>query len=202
MRAWLALVTKGAEFEERTIALASDRDRAARRKVSPTGRVPVLHHGTLVIPDSLAILEYLEEALPPPRFPALWPSDPAERARSRWLAAAMHSGFAVIREHFSFNLCFLSERPPAHPAAMAESQEVLALWEAQLTREGRPDGPFLCGTWSGADIQFAPMVVRLRAFEVPTDRFPASRRWMDAVLAHPGVARWLDEARKLPPSEE
>jgi len=32
------------------------------REVSPTGKVPVLHHGDLVIPDSLAILEYLAES--------------------------------------------------------------------------------------------------------------------------------------------
>src|SRR5688572_16545425 len=87
MRGWLALVHKGVPFEERTIRLVEDRDRSRRRKVSPTGRVPVLHHGDLVIPDSMAIIEYLEEAFPPPRYPALWPADRRDRARARWLAA-------------------------------------------------------------------------------------------------------------------
>src|SRR5574341_857896 len=85
MRAWVALVEKGVPFEERTIRLVEDHDRAQRREVSPTGRVPVLHHGEVVIPDSLAIIEYLEETFPPPAHPALWPADRKARARARWL---------------------------------------------------------------------------------------------------------------------
>jgi glutathione S-transferase len=67
MRAWVALTWKGVPFEERTIVLSQDTTRAERRKVSPTGKLPVLHHGGLVIPDSLAIIEYLEETFPPTR---------------------------------------------------------------------------------------------------------------------------------------
>ncbi len=70
MRAFVALHAKGLPFEERTIPLREDKDRARRRKISPTGRVPVLHHGDLVVPDSLAIIEYLEETFPPPDHPA------------------------------------------------------------------------------------------------------------------------------------
>lgn len=199
MRAWVALAAKGVAFDERTIDLSSDKNRAERRKVSPTGKVPVLHHDGLVIPDSLAIIEYAEEAFPYPEYTALWPLRPAERARARWLAAAMHSGFGVVREHMSFNTCFLPEVPPAPASAMVEANEVLALWEACLTRPERQGGPFLCGAFSAADVMFATMAVRLRSFKVPTRNYPHAAGWMDEVLDAPPVKAWMDAARLLKP---
>ena len=135
MRGFLALEVKGLSYEERSISLIEDKDRSRRRKVSPTGRVPVLHAGDLLIPDSLAFVEFLEEAYPPPVHPALWPRDRAARAHARWLAAAMHSGFAKLRESMSFNLCFLPRRPAPSPEALQEADEMLSYWEDALARK-------------------------------------------------------------------
>jgi glutathione S-transferase len=201
MRALTMLLLKGVPFEERTISLAEDRDRSRRRKVSPTGKVPVLHHGDRVIPDSLAILEYLEETFPPPKYPALWPADPAQRAHARWLAAAMHSGFPKLREHMSFNLCFLPDPGPSHPEALADAMEMMSYWEPALARKTDP-GPFLFGGFGGVDAMYAPAIVRLTAFRVPTGDYPLSAKYMPAVLEHPAVRRWLDEGKKLPPRRE
>jgi glutathione S-transferase len=199
MRAWVALTWKGVPFEERTILLTQDKTRAERRKVSPTGKLPVLHHGGLVIPDSLAIIEYLEETFPPPSYPALWPSDRTLRARARWLAASMHSGFMNVREGMSFNLCFLPQVPAATPEAMTEAQEVLTIWEDALTRPERRGGPYLCGAFCAADVMFATMAVRLRAFGVPTSDYPQAREYLAAVVAAPPVKAWMDQASALPP---
>jgi glutathione S-transferase len=201
MRAWVALTWKGVPFEERTILLAEDKARVERRKVSPTGKLPVLHHGGLVIPDSLAIIEYLEETFPPPSYPALWPAERGLRARARWLAAAMHSGFMRVRDGMSFNLCFLPKVPQATADAAAEAQEVLALWESTLARPDRRGGPYLCGAFCAADVMFATMAVRLQAFGVPASDYPHARDYITTVLAAPPVASWMAEARKLPPRE-
>lgn len=199
MRPFVALAHKGLPFEERAVSLFPE-DEQTLRRVSPTGRVPVLHHGERVIPDSLAILEYLEESFPAPLHPALWPSDPGERAHARWLAAAMHSGFAELRESMSFNLCFLPQPPAASPGALAEAREMLALWEDALARKTEP-GPYLFGPFGGADVMYAPAVVRLTAFRVPLDDFPRTSAYLPAVLEHPAVRRWMDAARKLLPVE-
>ncbi len=201
MRAWVALTWKGVPFEERTILLSQDKTRAERRKVSPTGKLPVLHHGGLVVPDSLAIIEYLEETFPPPSYPALWPSDRPLRARARWLATAMHSGFMKIRDGMSFNLCFLPRVPDASPEALAEAQEVLALWESVLTLPDRRGGPYLCGAFCAADVMFATMAERIRAFRVPVSDYPHAREYAAAVLQAPPVAAWMNDAKKLPPRE-
>src|SRR6266404_3195887 len=162
MRGWLALTHKGVPFEERTIALKEDRDRSRRRQVSPTGKLPVLHHGSIVIPDSLAIIEYLEETFPAPKHPALWPAVSAARAHARWLAAAMHSGFMKLREGMSFNTCFLPRRKPAGAEALADAAEMLALFEDALGRKG--SGPFLLGAYGAVDAVYAPAIVRLTAY--------------------------------------
>lgn len=201
MRAYVMLAFKGVPFEERTISLLQDKDRSRRREVSPTGKVPVLQHGERTIPDSLAILEYLEETFPPPKHPALWPADAAKRAHARWLAAAMHSGFAKLREHMSFNLCFFPDPPPSHADALADASEMLSLWEPTLASK-TDAGPFLFGAFGGVDAMYAPAIVRLAAFRVPTSDFPLSAKYIPAVLEHPAVRRWMDEARKLPPRNE
>jgi glutathione S-transferase len=200
MRGWLGLSAKGLPFDERTIELRQDKDRAQRRRVSPTGRVPVLHHGARLIPDSLAILEYLEETFPPPEHPALWPSDKDARAHARWLAATMHSSFLKLRESMSFNLCFLPR--PGHPTseALEEAAEMLRLLQDALDRR-KAQGPFLFGPFGAADIMYAPAVVRLTAFMVPTGHAPKTPAYMEAVLSHPPVKRWMDAARALPPFE-
>ncbi len=200
MRGFLALRAKNLPFEERTIELRDDKDRAQRRRVSPTGRVPVLHHGARVIPDSLAIIEYLEETFPPPDHPALWPSDPARRAHARWLAATMHSGFTKLRESMSFNLCFLPKPPQPTAEGLAEAADMLWLLQDALDHRTGP-GSFLFGGFTAADVMYAPAVVRLTAFRVPTTRAPKTPAYMEALLAHPSVRRWMDAARALPPRE-
>lgn len=170
MRGFLALEVKGVPYEERTISLAEDSDRSRRRKVSPTGKVPVLHAGNLVIPDSLAIVEFLEETFPPPRYPALWPKDREDRAHARWLAAAMHSGFSKLRESMSFNLCFLSRRPTASAEALREAEEMLSYWEDALARKEARDTLRL-GTAPSSGAPPAPRVVTVNSSREAADLF-------------------------------
>jgi glutathione S-transferase len=201
MRAWAALKHKAVPFEEKTIELKGDKDRAKRRAVSPTGRLPCLRHGDRLVPDSLAIIEYLEEAFPAPKHPALWPKDPGERAHARWLAAAMHSGFMKLREGMSFNLCFLPKRPATTPEALADAREMLGFFEDALKAKKSGAGPFLFGDFGGVDAMYAPAAVRLVAFEVPTKDTPRAGEYLKALLAAPAVAPWMTAARALPPAE-
>jgi glutathione S-transferase len=201
MRGWVALAHKELDFEERPVELYRGRGDALLEQVSPTGLVPVLHHGSLVIPDSLAIIEYLEEAFPPPAHPRLWPAERAARARARWLAATMHSGFTALRAGMSFNLCFLAERPRPPADAVADAAALVLLLDRALA-EPRPPGPFLAGAFGAADILYAPALVRLEAFNVSMREAPRVGAYLRAVFDHPPVRKWLDDARALPPIAE
>lgn len=59
-----------------------------------TGTAPVLQHGTFMIAESLAIVEYLEEVFPDPR---LLPTDVRDRARARQVMTWMRDGHQALR---------------------------------------------------------------------------------------------------------
>ena len=73
-RVALALAHKGLEVESVVI---SYEDRSPVMEVSGQGLVPVLVDDDVVVPDSVAILRYLEDKWPDP---PLFPADPARRA--------------------------------------------------------------------------------------------------------------------------
>jgi glutathione S-transferase len=78
-RVRIAFAEKGVPYEPVAIDL-SNRPAWLYEK-NPAGKVPVLEEDTLVLPESLAIMEYLEDRYPEP---ALLPADPAQRALERW----------------------------------------------------------------------------------------------------------------------
>jgi len=187
MRAGVALAHTGATYDEVLVRLDRPDTAAQIARYSPSGRVPALVDGETTVWDSLAIIEYLAE-----RFPqaGLWPADPAIRATARSVSAEMHAGFADLRRELPMNIVARTPRTPS-PAAQKDIDRVQALWKASLARHG---GPFLFGAFCAADAMYAPVVTRFVTYEVPVDA--VLRAYMDAVLAVPGVARWVAAAAK------
>ena len=90
-RVRIALELKGLPYEYVPVHLVRDggeQHKADYRAINPQSRVPTLEYGELRIPQSLAILEWLEETHPEP---ALLPKDAAGRARVRSLALLIAS---------------------------------------------------------------------------------------------------------------
>ena len=74
----LALAEKGIEYRLEPAAMGSPRVRA----LNPLGKIPVLEHDGVSIPDSSVIVAYLERTYPQrPLFPA----EPRALARALWL---------------------------------------------------------------------------------------------------------------------
>ena len=63
-----------------------------------TGLVPILKHEGLIIWDTVAIFEYLEETQG-----GVWPVDRAARARARSYSGEVHSGFNALRAAMPVN---------------------------------------------------------------------------------------------------
>ena len=57
-------------------------------------------------------------------------------------------------------------------------------------------GPFLFGKFSAADAMFAPVVNRLHIYDVPVK--PATRAYLDAVMALPAWKAWVADAEAEP----
>jgi glutathione S-transferase len=188
MRGWLACRLSGICFEEVRFHLGQDGVREAIRRHSPTGRVPALRHGRLVIWDSLAIGEYLAE-----RFPeaGLWPAEPDRRAEARAVCAEMHAGFQALRANMPYNLRRSSPGKGRAPGVAEDIERITGIWREARRRFG-PDGPFLFGGYGLADIFFAPVVSRFRTYAVELD--PSCSEYAQSVWAHPHVRAWSAEA--------
>jgi glutathione S-transferase len=192
LRAWLALEQTGAPYQEVVVPLGLPVTRSSILAQSPSGRVPALRHGDVLVWDSLAIAEHLAEAFPEAR---LWPHDRAARATARSVSAEMHSGFAGLRSAMPMNV---RARFPGYgrtPASLQDIERVRALWSDCRSRFGT-GGPYLFGCFSIADAMYAPVVFRFRTYGVALD--PGQQAYFDAMLAHPGMQKWAQAAEKEP----
>jgi len=185
MRPWLALRANNIAFEEVFIPLyTGDADKKRILGFTRSGKVPALIDDDVTIWDSLAIIEYLAEMFPEAR---LWPEDRARRAHARSISAEMHSGFMALRNECGMNL----HRPVGAIALSADARANVArieqIWIECRERYGK-SGPFLFGTFGGADAMFAPVVHRFRSYAIEVT--PEARDYMDTMMALPAFQEW------------
>ena len=98
LRGWLVVRLADLDVSEEVIRLAGGTTPEVKAR-SPSGLVPYLEHRDVAVWESLAIAEYCAEL-----SPALWPADRAARAHARAISAAMHAGFAVLRQSMPMHL--------------------------------------------------------------------------------------------------
>ena len=182
LRPWLLLRHAGVKFAERVMPFEAEGWRDAIAALSPTRRVPVLHHGELVVWDSLAICEYVADAFPEA---GLWPSERAVRAVARSVSAEMHSGFPSLRRDLSMDVVARHPRRPFSRETEDDLARVEAIWAAC-------QGPFLFGRFSIADAMFAPVVWRFRTYGIELDG--AARDYQETMLALPAMREWEQAA--------
>ncbi|MBI1207199.1 MAG: glutathione S-transferase [Azospirillum sp.] len=184
MRPWLALKHAGAVFKEVLIPLYQPGAKTQILEYSSSGKVPVLHHGSVVVWESLAICEYVAELFP---AAGLWPGDPAARAHARSIAGEMHAGFAELRRNMPMDL---RQRKPGEGRTAAvdgDIARIAAIWQDTRARFGA-GGPFLFGSFTNADAMFAPVCTRFATYEVALA--PVCRAYVDAVLDLEMVRAW------------
>lgn len=192
LRPWLALKQAGIPFDEIVVPLYRPESKAAILEFSPSGKVPALQRGELLVWDSLAICEYLAEAFPAAR---LWPSGPAARAAARSASAEMHSGFQALRAQLPMNVRAHLPGRPLSPEAAAEIARVAALWRDCRSRFAT-GGDFLFGAFTIADAMYAPVVSRFRTYAVALP--PDAQAYRDALLGLPAMQEWAADARAEP----
>jgi len=190
LRPYVALFHTGAQFDCKTILLDQDDTKANIAKVNPAGRVPVLHHDSLIVWDSLAICEYLNELYPAAQ---LWPADRTARAKARAISAEMHSGFAPLRRDMPMAIGENLAGKGHTPEALADARRIMTIWREALTASG---GPFLFGGFSIADAMFAPVTTRFVTYGVDLDA--PCRAYVEAVHALPALKQWFADAAREP----
>ena len=195
MRPWLLFTQAGIAFKEHLIQFdsfaADSHFKTAILKFNPTGKVPVLVDGDIVVWDSLAICEYVAEQHPEL---TLWPQDTVLRARARCISAEMHSSFQALRNLCPMNieadLSHIGEQLwGEHAALRADVARIEQIWSQRPSTDS-----FLCGEFGVADAFYAPVVLRFVCFNLPVSA--ASQSYMQKMLSLASVQQWIAEARQ------
>ena len=187
MRAWLLLKTLDVPFAEVTIPLHRPESRqSVRCWGGQTGLVPVLIDSGTPIWDTLAIFEHLYES-----HSAVWPAQRLDRARARSISGEIHSAFSALSSAMPVNTRARGRHPSWTAEVMTDIERVVQIWNAC-------DGgsPWLFGSFSGADIMFAPVATRFQTYGVHLEG-RAKSPWIGVMLVGYASARVFESPGNL-----
>jgi glutathione S-transferase len=188
LRPWLLMKALGIDFADRLEPFTKPDNYQDFRSFSPTGLVPLLidhKAGDRRIWDSLGITLYLAE-----RHPGVWPAEEGARAWAQSAVTEMHSGFSTLRGSCTMNVGVRVKPRAMSPALVKDVARIGELWSEGLERFG---GPWLGGAvFTAVDAFFAPVAFRVRTYGLDVGEKGA--KWVEAVLAHPAMVQWEEEA--------
>lgn len=169
-RARIALNYKNIPFEYKAVNLLKKEQHSPEyKKLNPIGGVPTLIHNGKIIPDSYAIIEYLEEIHP---TPALLPKDAYTRARVRQVCEIINSSM-----HPMGNLRVLSYFETVKNYTQEQKEEWSQHWwhlglEALEKNLQEFKGTYCFGEQvTMADIFLVPQIVTCQRFKTDTSKY-------------------------------
>jgi maleylacetoacetate isomerase len=190
-RVRIGLNLKGLRYETVPVHLVRDggeQHQPEYAALNPQQVVPTLTHGVRVIRQSLAILEYLDEAWPSPR---LLPMTARDRARVRSLALLVAADIHPLN-----NLRVLQYFENTWSVPQGEREEWVKHWIVEgfqamesLLANDAATGVYCHGQVPGlADCCLVPQVYNARRFGVDMAAFPTIARIEAACLELPAFA--------------
>lgn len=184
LRPWVLMKALAIPFEDELEPFTMPVNYDAFRSFSPTGQVPALIDEERTVWDSLGITLYLAD-----RHPTVWPKAPDARAFAQSAVCEMHAGFSALRSTCTMNVGVRVKLRPMSGALVREVHRLRELFEEGLDRFG---GPWLAGAqFSAIDAFYAPVAYRIRTYGLDVG---GGQAWVDAMLAHPAMRQWEEEA--------
>lgn len=172
-RVRIALALKGLDYKAVPVALQDGEHLEAEyRTVNPQGLVPVYSDPHIMLSQSLAIIEYLDEAHP---APPLLPATPLERARARQFALLVAAdiqpltGLRVMSYLRDACRMDVAARRNWFNHWLMEGLDALELWMTAAERSTRfcvSDQPSI------ADICLVPQLAVARRSGIDVEEFP------------------------------
>jgi glutathione S-transferase len=186
--AFVALHEKGLAFDTRVLHLAkNEHEQPGFAEKFVLGRVPALEHGEFCLGESLAIVEYLDEAFP---GPSLLPKEPRDRARARMVLMWLRTDLGKLREERPTTTMFFEPTKAPLTAAGLAAKERLVSIATRLLSHGR-EHLFDVFTIADADLSF--MLHRLLA---NGDAIPELlRAYAERIWRRPSVQAFVKQPR-------
>ena len=168
-------------------------------KISPLGKIPAIVDDNGPLADSSVICEYLED-----RYPevSLYPADPAEKAKARWLEEYADT---VLLKVTGADLFFERVVKPMMGQETDEEKVQANLKDGLPKALGYleslvPEQGFFFGEKiMVADVSLASHFINARyaGFETSAEAYPKFVAYLERVLAHPALQHRLAEDQKI-----
>jgi maleylacetoacetate isomerase len=193
-RVRIALNYKQLEYQQITPNLANGEQRSVDYlATNAQGLVPALAHHGQIIPQSLAIIDYLEQVSPEP---ALWPKEPLARAQVNAMALAIACDIHPLN-----NLRVLKYLKAELGQDDAEVNRWYGHWVAQgfaaletWSEKYSGDGLHLYGSAvSVADVCLVPQMYNARRFNLDLQPYPRLRAADEHLRSLPAFAQAAPE---------
>jgi glutathione S-transferase len=187
---FVALTEKQLEFTTARALLREGQGvPAALREQTAIPRIPALQHGDFWLTESLAIIEYLEDAFPPPDHARLLPAAPQARARARQIMAWIRFDLRALRAERPWQFSIYREDPPLpalSPEAERDAGELIDL-VGRLSAAGE----LVDWNIAHADLAFALWRIGRCGHALPA----AAQALLDRNVERPSIRAYLDHPR-------
>jgi glutathione S-transferase len=164
-------------------------------EASPFRKMPAMRDGDYTLPDSSAIVHYIEAKHPEP---ALIPVEPKLRGKTIWYEEFADTVLFSCGAKIFFNLIvaprFMGRPGDLEAAKQAELNDLPPILD-YLEKVAPGDGGFLVGdALTLADLAVAGPFANFRHTEtkICPERYPRTVAYVDRILARPSFAQWVE----------
>jgi len=191
---WKALIAayeRDVRFEFRSVDPDHPDNIARMTTLAPTGQFPALIDGAREVVESNAIIDYLD--LFHGSGAPLIPEDRREAVEARMLADVFDDYVHLPMQRIVGNA--LRPEDNRDPTGVDEAHRMIERCYAWLENRLTPGQWAACGRFTIADCSAAPALFYGDWVHPIEERFPRLAAYRARLLAHPAVARVVDEAR-------
>jgi glutathione S-transferase len=162
-RVRIVLKEKELDYQSVMIDLAKGENRTDQfLRLNPLGKIPVLADEDLILADSNIINEYLNEEYP---YPELMPEDAQEKAQARlWCSQINHMVSDSFMDMFFASMA-KEKGEPVDEGRLSKGQGLIQKF-LELADRNLKGKEYLVGTYSLADVAFAPWVNRFEKYGI------------------------------------
>ena len=164
-------------------------------EASPFRKMPALRDGDYTLPDSSAIIHYIDALHPDP---VLIPADPKLRGKTIWFEEFADTILVTCGAKIFFNLIvaprFMGRPGDLEAAKQAEIKDLPPILD-YLEKVVPDEGGYLVGDGlTLADIAVAGPFANFRHTQtkVCPERYPRTVAYVDRILARPSFAPWIE----------